>query len=90
MLNKTLNVGASGFLKIGQATFPMGDSSTTPRSTASFGDTGSFVSRSKRQEVTTSSAVVGAGISIVGVSFDGPVSLTFADSGVNVVDFALY
>ena len=77
---------ASGSLTIGQATFPTGDSSTTPRSTASFGGTGSFVSRSKRQEVTTSSAVVGVGISIVGVNFDGPVSLTFADSGVDVFD----
>lgn len=78
---------ASGSLAIGQATFPTGDSSTAPRSTASFGSgENGFVSRSKRQEVTTSSAVVSVGVSIVGVNFDGPVTLTFADSGVDVND----
>lgn len=74
----------TGSLTIGQATFPSADS--TPRATASFGSSEPFVSRSKRQEVTTSSAVVAVGISVVGVNFDGPVSLTFADSGVDVND----
>lgn len=74
---------SSGSLTIGQATFPTTDS--TPRATASFGTGGiGFVSRSQRQEVTASSAVVAIGISIVGVNFDGPVSLTFADAGVDI------
>lgn len=72
-----------GSLTIGQATFPTSD--PTPRATASFGSGGlGFVSRSQRQEVTTSSAVIAVGITIVGVNFDGPVSLTFADSGVDI------
>ena len=74
----------TGSLSIGQATFPTTDS--TPRATASFGGSDAFMSRSKRQEVTTSSAVVAVGISIVGVNFDGPVTLTFADSGVDIND----
>ena len=75
----------TGLLTIDQATFPSVD--TTPRATASFGSEGvDFLSRSQRQEVTTSSAVVGVGISIVGVNFDGPVALTFADSGVDIND----
>ena len=74
----------TGSLSIGEATFPTTDS--TPRATASFGGSEAFVSRSKRQEVTTSTAVVAVGISIVGVNFDGPVTLTFADSGVDIND----
>ncbi len=74
----------TGPLMINQATFPSTDS--TPRATASFGGSESFILRSKRQEVTTASAVVGIGISIVGVNFDGPVSLTFADSSVDIND----
>lgn len=76
-------------LTIGQATFPAA-AAAPPRATASFGSgedsVASFVARSQRQEVTTSTAVVGVGISIVGVNFDGPVTLTFADSGVDIND----
>ena len=75
---------STGSLTIGQATFPFTDS--TPRATAVFGDSLAFVSRSQRQEVTTSSAVISVGVSIVGVNFNGPVSLTFADSGVDIND----
>ncbi|CAM9107638.1 unnamed protein product [Sphacelaria rigidula] len=75
---------ASGLLTINEAAFPTTDS--TFRATASFGSSEPFTARSKRQEVTTSTAVVGIGISIVGVNFDGPVSLTFADSSVDVKD----
>lgn len=74
----------TGPLQISQAMFPAGD--PTPRATASFGSSATFVSRSKRQEVTTSTAVIGIGISIVGVNFDGPVTLTFADSSVDIND----
>lgn len=74
----------SGSLTINETTFPLTDS--TPRATASFGGDEPFAVRSKRQEVTTSTAVVGIGISIVGVNFDGPVSLTFADSSVDIRD----
>ena len=76
--NNSLTINQSGF-----PTTP----SPPPRATASFGAEGNtFLSRSSRQEVTTSTAVIGKGISIVGVNFDGPVSLTFADTGVDVND----
>ena len=74
----------TGSLSIGQATFP--NAGSAPRATASFGTSEAFLPRSKRQEVTASSAIVGVGVSIVGVNFDGPVTLTFADSGVDVND----
>ena len=74
-------------LTIAQASFPTTPSAVPARATASFGTEGhTFLSRSNRQEVTTSSAVIGVGMSIVGVNFDGPVSLTFADTGVDVND----
>lgn len=73
-------------LTIAQASFPT-TAFASARATASFGTEGNtFLSRSNRQEVTTSSAVIGVGVSIVGVNFDGPVSLTFADTGVDVND----
>lgn len=74
----------TGSIRIGEATFP--DLDSTPRATACFGGSRGFLSRSKRQEVTTSSAVIDVGISVVGVNFDGPVSLTFADDGVDIND----
>ena len=71
---------------ISQASFPT-TPSVPPRATASFGAGGnSFLLRSNRQEVTASDAVIGVGVSIVGVNFDGPVSLRFADTGVDVND----
>ena len=74
----------SGSLSINDATFPLSDS--TPRATATFGDTESFISRSTRQEVTTSTSTIAIGISIVGVNFNGPVTLTFEDGEVNLQD----
>lgn len=75
----------SGSLSINDAAFPLTDS--TPRATASFGDTGiGFVSRSTRQEVTTATATIAIGITIVGVNFNGPVTLTFDDAEVNLND----
>lgn len=79
-------------ISIGNATFPETDG--TSRSTASFGDDaggGGFSRRSQRQFVDTATATISTGITIVGVSFDGPVVLTFEDPGsslsqVDVVD----
>lgn len=77
-------------LSIGGATFPQTDG--VARSSATFGDTGGgFKNRSQRQFVDTATAIIAPGITIVGVSFDGPVVLTFADPGssltqVDVVD----
>lgn len=75
----------TGSIRIGETTFPDLDDSA-PRATACFGCSEGFLVRSKRQEVTASSAVIGIGISVVGVNFDGPVSLTFADDGVDIND----
>lgn len=73
-------------ISICQSSFPAAHSSVTPRATPSFGGSQKFIPRSKRQEVTTATAVVGIGVSIVGVNFDGPVFLTFADTGVDIND----
>jgi len=84
-LETVLIESLGGSLSINDASFPLSDS--TPRATASFGDTGiGFVSRSTRQEVTTSTAAIGIGITIVGVNFNGPVTLTFDDAEVNLTD----
>ena len=69
---------------IAGTTFPITDSA--PRSKATFGGTGEFIVTSERQEVLTATATIAAGITIVGVNFNGPVVLTFADPGVDLSD----
>ena len=69
---------------ISGTTFPVTDS--TPRSTATFGGINAFSSKSERQEVLTATATIATGITIVGVNFNGAVTLTFADPGVDVSD----
>ena len=76
---------ANETLTIGTANFPETDS-VSSRSTASFGNSVSFINRSTRQEVTTSTATIIVGVTIVGVNFNGPVTLTFADGEVNLSD----
>ncbi len=74
----TLQPGASGELTVGNASFPVSDSSS--RSTASFGSVDSFVSKSTYQSVTSGTAAIDPGTTIVGVDFDGPVVLTLPDT----------
>lgn len=59
--------------------FPSTDPLSLPptRSLASFGGTQKFLTRSNRQEVRESKAVVSSGISVIGVNFEGPVNLVF-------------
>ena len=71
-------------MNIGNASFPMQDSSV-PGSIAKFGTSPAFEPKSQRQLVESSTASILAGITIVGVNFDGPVVLTFPDS-TNVTD----
>jgi hypothetical protein len=68
----------SGSITIGSAIFPASDS--TPRSVASFGNTASFIQKSTYQSVTSANATVDPSTTIVGVNFDGPVSLVLPDS----------
>ena len=82
----TNNIGSDSTIVIGNSVFPISNTNPVARSVASFGETGSFKTRSERQEVTTSSAVVNIGVSIIGVNFNGPVVLTFQDSGVDFSD----
>ena len=74
-----------GSISMGNSSFPVNDS-TSSRSTATFGDSMSFTSRSTRQLVDTPTAVIAKKVTIVGVNYNGPVSLTFEDSDVNVND----
>jgi len=72
---------------LGTTEFPGTTSTITDRSTASFGSSSSvpsFVAKSQRQLVDTATAVIAAGITIIGVNFNGPVSITLADSEANL------
>ncbi|CAN0368744.1 unnamed protein product, partial [Ectocarpus sp. 6 AP-2014] len=78
----------TGDLTVGLTTFPSDDS--TSRATASFGDATPFTSKSVYQSVTSATADVNAETSVVGVAFDGAVTLTFPDTStfnhVSIVD----
>jgi len=72
--------GAVGNITIGSAIFPASDS--TPRSVASFGNTGntaSFAPKSAYQSVLSATATVGLSTTVVGVNFNGPVQLVLPD-----------
>jgi len=71
-------------LTMGENEFPSTDGKS--RSVASFGpsSTAAFISKSRRQLVTTAAAIISPGINIIGVNFNGPVVLTLADGEANM------
>lgn len=74
----TIKPTLSGSLTIGLTVFP--DTDSTSRSTASFGGTSPFLTKSTYQAVTTATATIDPLTTIIGVEFDGAVSLTFPDT----------
>ena len=82
----TNSIESDSTIVIGNSVFPLSNPNPVARSVASFGENSSFKTRSERQEVTTASATINLGISIIGVNFNGPVVLTFQDSGVDFSD----
>ena len=75
---ETIQSSPATSLTLGLVEFPGTDSSS--RATASFGGTPSFTSKSVYQAVTTATATINSETTIIGVEFDGPVTLTFPDT----------
>lgn len=68
----------SGTLEVGGSVFPESDSSS--RSVANFGDNPRFTSKSIYQNVDTETAIINEGVTLIGVTFVGPVTVTLPDS----------
>lgn len=84
--SKTNIIIDSPSVLMGENEFPA-TTAPVPRSTASFGSsssTPSFIAKSQRQLVTTPTATIAPGITIVGVNYDGEVILTLADTQANL------